>query len=65
MITSGTEPSVMSRHLHGLFIRHGCMLLLHCFSVKGMQRTCVVCSFAEENADESMIEKVQCGWCSR
>ncbi|CAL8345930.1 unnamed protein product [Arctogadus glacialis] len=26
---------------------------------------CVVCSFAEENADESMIEKVQCGLCSR
>ena len=34
MIISGTETSVMSRHLHGLFIRHGVMLLLHCFSVK-------------------------------
>ncbi|CAL8292005.1 unnamed protein product [Arctogadus glacialis] len=44
MIISGTETLVMSRHRHGLFIRHGCMLLLHCFSVKGMQRTSVWCS---------------------
>ena len=34
MIISGTETLVMSRNLHGLFIRHGCMLLLHCLSVK-------------------------------